>query len=339
MVDRKIAGIAFWIGYLVVVFTLSYMYGLTTATKVFWNELAQMGPKILASSLTLSWVRALDPQKPLWLAAVKILVLILAVAVLDYTLSKLILYYPHANLCMPKFYKISGLVTFIFDVAAIVFLWTLLNILSDQFKAKILAAELAQEKLSSELSVLKSQINPHLYFNTLNNVYALALEKSDRTADMLLKLSNLMRYMLYECSDPQVPLSKEIKVIKDYIELEKIRYNERLNLSYNEEIERHDIPISPLMFLPVIENCFKHGSSNQLAEAQIDISIRQKKDELWLETFNTRDPSLIVSSNEKGGIGLRNLRRQLDLLYPGKHRLNIEESDHTYFFQLWLNLS
>jgi two-component system, LytTR family, sensor kinase len=336
MIKGKISSLFFWSIYLVVVVFLTAIVGDGVLFSTV-NESLQLPLKIVAAHFTLKWIRELEPNSKIWTTAFKIVLLLIPAAIINLYLAKFT-----SSLFFPKYLftwmiKLNGVVHFLFDVSAVVFLWGILNIVGEKFQAKLRENELIKEKLQSELSLLKAQINPHLYFNTLNNVYSLALEKSDRTADMLLKLSNLMRYVLYECADAEVPLWKETKVIKDYLELERIRYNERLQLAYNEEIENGNVLISPLLFLPVVENCFKHGASNQLAGAQIDVSIRQKNNEIWLETYNSKDNGP-HSSVEPGGIGLKNLKRQLELLYPERHRLNIEVTEHSYFFQLWIKL-
>ncbi len=180
--------------------------------------------------------------------------------------------------------------------------------------------KLAQEKLEAELKFLKSQIHPHFLFNTLNNLYALTLIKSEKTPDIVLKLSGLLDYMLYNSNVEFVSLEKEIEILESYLELEKLRYDKRLDLQYHLEGNTKNKQIAPLILLPFIENSFKHGASNDRATPKVIIKIRVADEFLNLYVFNSTPAK---SSEEKvnEGIGLKNVRRRLELIYPGAHNL------------------
>jgi len=184
--------------------------------------------------------------------------------------------------------------------------------------------KLAEEKLAAELSFLKSQVHPHFLFNTLNNLYALTLIKSEKTPDMVLKLSGLLDYMIYKSNDDFVPLKKELEILEGYIELEKMRYNERLELHYEIQGEVDDHRIAPLILLPFIENSFKHGASNDRTKPNIKILLKVVPDYLQLNIVN----SIPVENTKDGpvseGIGLKNVRRRMELIYPGQHDLMIK---------------
>lgn len=173
---------------------------------------------------------------------------------------------------------------------------------------------LVKEKLEAELNFLKSQINPHFLFNTLNNIYSLARKKSDETAEVVVKLSKLLRFVLYESQHGPIPLAREIQFLNDYIELEKIRYDARLELRFVHSIEAPERPIMPLMLVPLVENAFKHGASETTDKALIHIELRQKENELTFVVENTFEQNL--TSEIREGIGLKNMRRRLELLYP-----------------------
>lgn len=200
----------------------------------------------------------------------------------------------------------------------------------DELKNK----KLMEEKLVSELNFLKSQIHPHFLFNTLNNLYALTLIKSDKTPDIVLKLSELLNYMIYKSNDEFVMLAKELEIIEGYIEIEKMRYNERLELTYLVKGETNDYQIAPLILLPFIENCFKHGASQDRIKPVIHIEIHIEPAFVYLKAVNS-----IPEKNENyelqgEGIGLRNVKRRLDLIYPGKYVLEIKPSKKLFEVEL-----
>lgn len=194
---------------------------------------------------------------------------------------------------------------------------------------------LVKEKLESELHFLRAQINPHFFFNTLNNIYGLARKKSEHTAEVVMRLSKLMRFILYECTSEIIPIIQEIKVLEDYIELEKIRYDNRLVVNFTKTIDDMNQPIAPLLLLPFVENSFKHGASEMRFETQIDIEIILEKHQLEFSIFNKKDAD--ISKNEKG-LGLQNVKRQLELLYPNAHQLKIKESDNSFEINLKIDL-
>ncbi len=193
-------------------------------------------------------------------------------------------------------------------------------------------SQLRAEKSEAELRALKGQLHPHFLFNTINNLYALARVKSDKTAPVALKLAQLLRYVLYESQKPRVPLEQEIQLLRDYIALEKLRFDEgRLELRMEVDLDDPKTEIAPLLLLPLVENAFKHGASEQRHEARIYISIVLKNKVLALEIENSK-PS--ESLETVPGIGLQNLRRQLELLYPEKHSLEILDGEKEYWVGL-----
>jgi two-component system, LytTR family, sensor kinase len=200
--------------------------------------------------------------------------------------------------------------------------------------------ELQSQTLKSELNFLKSQINPHFLFNTLNSLYALTLKKSDLAPEIVLKLSEMMRYMLYECNEKEVPLSKEINYMQNYLELEKLRHGSRMIIDFKIKGDAEDIKIAPLMLIPFIENSFKHGASNQVAPGHVDLDLEILPHQLVMHLENSKAPSLPkISDKKSGGIGLVNVKRRMEILYPGQHKLDIIESPNTYRIELSLTLS
>lgn len=204
-----------------------------------------------------------------------------------------------------------------------------------------LRGELERQRIDTELSYLKAQINPHFFFNTLNNIYALTNLDVSKAQDALLKLSRMMRYVLYENQKNETLLSKEVKFIEDYLELMKMRLTQKVTLKVKLDEPKEDLVIAPMLFLPFLENCFKHGLSSQ-QESEISISLEIMGETVFFETKNHIFPIHPESPEAmENGIGLVNTQRRLSLLYPDKHRLKLgkEESTGQYAVQLTINLA
>lgn len=201
---------------------------------------------------------------------------------------------------------------------------------------------LEKEKKEAELKLLKTQLNPHFFFNTLNSLYGLAQEKSDKTEQVVLKLSDLMQYMLYETDQALVPLSKEIAYIKNYIELEEIRYDNRFTCNMSLSGDTKSAMIPPVILLPFIENSFKHGINKESKDSWITIFISVEDGELdfTLENSLPKDQNLSESERpKKGGLGIKNVKKRLKLLYPGSHTLETGKAGGQYRVSLHINLN
>lgn len=202
-------------------------------------------------------------------------------------------------------------------------------------RAKEREKGLVKEKLEAELKFLRTQTNPHFLFNTLNNIYALARKKSDDTADTVLKLSKLLRFMLYESKNDSISIAEELKVLADYIELERIRYNERLTIQFTRSIDDDTQSIAPLILLPFVENAFKHGASETRFNSFIHIQAQLQRGQLIFTIENSREEE--GEEKIKENIGLSNVRRQLELMYP-EHHLDIEPGKKIFKVTLSINL-
>jgi hypothetical protein len=189
--------------------------------------------------------------------------------------------------------------------------------------------------LNAEVNFLKSQINPHFLFNTLNSIYSQAHNKSDHTEYSILKLSELLRYVLYESGEEKVPLEKDIQYINNYIDLQRIRLSSKVKLCYQVNGRLDGNTMAPLMLITFIENAFKHGISyTQASVIHIDITVFEKT-----LTLNVSNPVVKSDIFTQGGLGLKNVTRRLELLYPGKHLLTISQTDNQYLVNLKLDLT
>jgi two-component system LytT family sensor kinase len=200
--------------------------------------------------------------------------------------------------------------------------------------------EMEQDKISSELSFLKAQINPHFFFNTLNNIYALTHVNAETSRKAIHQLSRMMRYVLYDTQNATTQLSQEIAFVKDYISLMQLRLTDVVKIEFSSPVALKDMAIAPMIFLPFIENAFKHGVS-ATNPSYIDINIGQQGTMVDLNVINTIIKEQNNNLEAGSGIGLNNTRRRLDLLYPGKHTLTIHEDTaaNTYAVHLTLDLS
>jgi sensor histidine kinase YesM len=195
------------------------------------------------------------------------------------------------------------------------------------------AIELRNEKLITEMKFLKSQINPHFLFNSLNNIYTLVVIKSDLAPDNLLKLSDMLRYMLYDCKADRVSLDREIKYIRDFIDLNKLKDSRGLNVAVNLDESRPGLMIAPLLFVPFIENAFKHSKIEDLENGWIKIDLKTTDERIQFSVQNSI-PEKVFSKDEIGGIGLKNVRRQLELIYPEKHELIVNFGENQFDISL-----
>ncbi len=206
-----------------------------------------------------------------------------------------------------------------------------------EFESRKKAVE--NEKLTAELNFLKAQINPHFLFNTLNNLYYLAYTQSPNTTEVISKLSQMMRYMIYDSNHPKVPLGKEIEYMENYISLERLRLNDQVPITLTVTGSPDGVQITPLIFITFLENAFKHGVSNSHPGSWVEISIHIRDGACFYRVGNSKVARADKTTGEKSGIGLQNVRRRLDLSYPGRYRLEVEENEQQYCVQLDLTLS
>ncbi len=211
---------------------------------------------------------------------------------------------------------------------------SLLKFASDWFQNENIQKNLESQKKDMELQFLKSQLNPHFLFNSLNNIYSLAYQKSEKTADAILKLSEIMRYMIYESNDSWADLSKEVDYLKSYVELQRLRFKDGAAVEINIQGEIDGQKIVPLILISFVENAFKHGVANDHTDPiKINIIANQK-----ILHFSVSNKKNKTNKDAMGGVGLNNVERRLQLLYPDRYKLNIVNSATHYTTELMLDL-
>ena len=221
--------------------------------------------------------------------------------------------------------------------AGSIFFFGIIKHIYDYRKLKMAAQQLRIEKQEAELNYLKSQTNPHFLFNTLNNIYSLARDKSDLAPESILRLSKILRFMLYEAGGEYIAIEQELKIISDYIALEKLRYDDSLRVNFNYDIEDMKQALPPLLLIPLVENAFKHGVSETRNQPFVDIHLSVNKRQLAFVVKNSTE----AFSGEPGvreNIGLSNLRRQLELLYTD-FNLSVQQGGSMFTATLKINLA
>lgn len=204
----------------------------------------------------------------------------------------------------------------------------ILYLVNDRYKQKQKIASLNEETVKTELILLKSQINPHFFFNTLNNLYGLAVEKSDRTQEVIYKLSEMMRFTIYDGRKDSVSVKDEIKYLENFIELHLIRYKQKVDIKFTKNIENEDQRIPPLLFINLLENAFKHGLETQVDNGYIHFNLKTSKYLIEFEIENNFNKT--TAQKKKVGVGLENLKRRLELLFPKKHEFKSTITDDIY---------
>jgi hypothetical protein len=225
---------------------------------------------------------------------------------------------------------------YFFRIFSVAFIFSFLKLLKDQLAIREKSLSLEKQKAATELQLLRNQLNPHFLFNTLNNIYSLSLSNSPAAPASIAGLSEILDYILYRCNSLYVPLQGEIDLLNNYIGLEKLRYGERLEFIFNCE-QKAGIVIAPLLLLSLTENAFKHGASNETGKTTIAINLRATPDAFYFDIANPVCTDVKAPNN--GKIGLENLQRQLDLVYPHKHKLVMEKTETMFKVIMTIDLS
>jgi two-component system, LytTR family, sensor kinase len=218
-----------------------------------------------------------------------------------------------------------------------IFFFGIIRHIYNYIKLKQATQLLRIEKQQAELNYLKSQTNPHFLFNTLNNIYSLARDKLDLAPESILRLSKILRFMLYETSGEYIAIEQELKIMSDYIALEKLRYDDSLLINFNHDIEDMKQALPPLLLLPLVENAFKHGASETRHHPFVDIHLSVNKRQLKFIVKNSSE-AFPGEQGAKENIGLSNLRRQLELLFTD-YDLSVQQNDSVFIAALKINLA
>jgi two-component system, LytTR family, sensor histidine kinase AlgZ len=226
----------------------------------------------------------------------------------------------------------------IWSTLFIVLFVAMLKFVEDWFELEAKKKEIENEKLVAELRFLKAQINPHFLFNTLNNLYSLAFMNSPNTTVVIDKLSQMMRYMMYDSNHAKVSLDKEIEYMHNYISLEKLRLNNEVPIAFKINGNTEGVQIVPLILITFLENAFKHGVSNNAKDAWVNITLDLSENKCIYTVENSKLSEKDEKTNEKSGIGLQNVQRRLELSYPNKHELKVEDNEKHYLVHLKLDL-
>ena len=233
-----------------------------------------------------------------------------------------------------EYYMVSFTDTYL--LFTIFFVYLALTTLLKLSKSWVHLQRVEKEKLAIELNSLKTQVNPHFLFNSLNSIYSLALAKSDQTPETVLELSNLLRYMLYEVGEETVRLDKEMEMMENYLELQKLRADQSTEVKFKIVGELEDQEVAPLLFFPLIENSFKHGVKGVSDQAYVHITLTLDQG-IRFEIENNKGKVDEVEHGKFGGIGLENVKRRLALIYPNRHQLNIDDQADSFKVTLSLD--
>jgi two-component system, LytTR family, sensor kinase len=212
------------------------------------------------------------------------------------------------------------------------------RILSDFQQEQRVESEREKVRLQSELSFLRSQISPHFMFNLMNSLASLARKKSDLMEPMIVKMSDLLRYMLYDSDEAKVPIDKEINYLNNYVDLQKMRFGDYVTVTTEVNIQNHRMALEPMLLIPFIENAFKHGTG-LMRNPLIEISLRTDEQTLHFMVRNKFNGALQDSKDNSSGIGLANVRRRMELLYPNRHELTIRSNEGWFECSLRIVLS
>ena len=319
--------------------TLHSFFSLLELT-IYWGIIINI---IFSYSIVYYLIPKYLHRKKYFLFAVGILLLFIVMQVLGFVHTLILSGSPVGNAigyhkgmmflsaARPGFIRLFGNPPLIFG------LFLSIKILKNWHLEQLRSESLVRENTNAELQLLKAQVHPHFLFNTLNNIYSFTLTQSPLAGALVKKLSDLLQYMIHECELPLVPLEKEIKLIQDYMGLEKVRYGDRLDMHVEIKGDYENKQIAPLLLIPFVENCFKHGASVMRGQQWIRLSIQINEDQLDFNLTNSK-PLQANDANNKKGIGLANVLKRLELLYPSKHLLKIESTGDTYFVNLQVSL-
>lgn len=341
---RTLNHISFWMA---VVFVLAYhgsLFGGNLRDNLI-NMLALLPVQMMAAYALIYY------QIPQWLNNSRYLTFILSLAILAYLLSALgrlsVIYIAEpligvetldetiGEILSDPMFLIKVFTTSVYIPAALLYL---LKMTKERFAQQNQLITLEKEKRTTELDFLKAQMNPHFLFNTLNNIYSLAKNKAEQTPEMILKLSEILDYTIYECNEPSVPVMKEWELIESYVDLETLRYSDELTILLDEQVQNKEARVAPLILISLVENAFKYSLKQVQGVPVIKVKLVEEAGQLRFEVYNSKVADLPEYQEKKRGIGVQNVKRQLNLLYPDRHTLAINDIPDTYQVSLTIKL-
>ena len=239
------------------------------------------------------------------------------------------LYYPGLHESMSLLFLPKLIIEFV-NLYLVVSFYVMIYFMRSWYEQQQSIQDLKQEKISAELELLKSQVQPHFMFNTLNNIYSVAVKKSPETAHLILKLSSFLDYNLYDAKKEKVPLETELEYVKNFIALQQLRFGEKLDVSINVYDPIDDLCIAPLLLLPLVENCIKHGVAASLSNSWIRVDVSRKNHSFTIKIENSKEFSEAKPEDKNSGLGLENVSKRLALIYPGQHDLKIMNEKESF---------
>jgi len=340
--SRILLHILFWVSYIVFFFFQNAIF------KDSSNYLANLGSLTLTAFVDLAaayfTVYYLLPKFLFTKKYFQFSIFFLLSAASAIILQRVLMYYISYPVFYPEylskiksFWQINPFYSF-FNIYTVVGLFASIKLLKYWYQNQQLKTELENKNKTSELALLRSQLNPHFLFNTLNNIDSLIITNPDKASDAIIKLSDIMRFMLYDTSTDEVPLDKEVNYLKSYISLQQMRLKDPDFVTVTIEGNCHGKTIAPMLFIPFVENAFKHGQKN-VASPGIEVKLTCLIDSINFEVINYVDDSKEMNKDDTSGIGLINTKRRLELLYPGKHEFTIEKENGSYKSSLRIYIS
>ncbi len=328
---RILTHVIFWIAYLLFfVFQYTFYYKNYEVWQWSFSLSVTIWPDILAAYFINYY---LFPKYLFKRKYVQFSIEFIASAVLFVLFQRVLIYYIDYPFIFPEeakeliFWDFNPFYTII-NIYSVVAVFTAIKLFKYYFQAQKQKDDLEKQNRTSELALLKSQVNPHFLFNTLNNIDSLVTTDQEKASDAIIKLSDIMRYMLYDAATDKVLLQKEINYLQSYISLQELRFAKKDIVGFNIKGTCSNFRIAPMLFIPFVENAFKHGKKNN--PGAIEISLNCAEDKLTFQVVNQYDVKIISQKDRTKGIGLSNVKRRLDLLYPGKHKMEISDKDGKY---------
>ena len=328
--------IALWSVYVLSEYAANVIHLRPNQEFIFWRATILSLPLLMLPTYFIVLVAIPRYLKPNRIAIFVLVIMVVAMFIFAGRLKwmELIEYLNHSTyISMPPTKVLKNVIR---DYA-VVALAVCIYIIGDWRRKQKLNEQLVKAKAETEIKLLKGQLHPHFLFNTLNNIYSLALKKSALTADSILKLTELLDYLVYWTNKDKVELSREVQLIENYLELEKLRYGDKLKLNVNLAISDKSVLVTPLILLPFVENCFKHGGAKRGEPFWIKMKLNVYDNKLVFTVENSKK-TVAKTINENNGIGLKNIQERLQLVYPHAHQFVINNNKEFFGVRLELTL-